>query len=141
MSAARDEAGAAAQERRSGPWLRFPGLGLSNAWREEACARADEIRTLSEWIGDLPLEKRGEPKKEADDRLAKAIEKHVRTVQAAAQAHGPPMWTGARLGRIASNLDAAEADLLRRAPLTYLCGELPNLDAHVRRHLPVDDPR
>ena len=41
-------------------------------------------------------------KQAADDRIAGAIEKHVSTVQAAAEAHGPFMWTGARLGRIAS---------------------------------------
>ncbi|WP_139206808.1 hypothetical protein [Geodermatophilus poikilotrophus] len=51
------------------------------------------------------------------------------------------MRTGARLGRVASNLHAAEADLLRRAPLEYVCGELPSLEAHVKRHLPADDPR
>jgi hypothetical protein len=42
---------------------------------------------------------------------------------------------------VASHLHAAEADLLRRAPSTYVLGEVPSLEAHIRRHLPVDDPR
>ncbi len=121
--------------------LHFPLPSLSSrAWREEAMARAAEIETLSGWISGLPSRTRGEPQP-ADSCLAEAITGHVKEAEEAAGGRWPPMREGARLARAASNLHAAEADLLRRAPATYLRGQLPNLEAHVRRHLPVDDPR
>jgi hypothetical protein len=49
--------------------------------------------------------------------------------------------TGASVERVNSQLDAVETDLLRLAPDPYLRGALPNLRAHVRNHLPKDDPR
>jgi len=66
---------------------------------------------------------------------------HVAEVEEAARGRKPRMRPAARLARATSHLHAAEVDLLRRAPRRYLKGELPNLEAHVRRHLPVDDPR
>jgi hypothetical protein len=122
------------------PRLASPEL-TTRAWREEALARATELETLSNWISGLPSDRRGEPAQEADKHLAEAIGGHIDAVRTAACAEGPWMRTGARLGRVASNLSAAEANLLRRAPLDYVCGELPSLEAHVRRHLPADDPR
>ncbi|MGY1617388.1 hypothetical protein ACI797_11680 [Geodermatophilus sp. SYSU D00691] len=117
----------------------FPLPELSSrAWREEAMARAAEIQTLSNWISGLPSKAVPEP---ADSCLAAAISYHVTEALGAAGSRWPPRREGARLARAAGNLHAAEADLLRRAPGTYLRGELPNLDAHVRRHLPIDDPR
>jgi hypothetical protein len=111
------------------------------AWHEEALTRAAEIQTLSDWIDDLPAsEPRGEPDA-ADARLAAAIRCHVQEVYKAAERGKPRWFTASRLARVTSNVHAAEVDLLRRAPWRYLRGELPNLDAHVRRHLPVDDPR
>ncbi len=125
---------------RHAPRFSSPELTTA-AWREEALARATEMETLSNWIDKLPAARRGEPEPGADEHLADAIRSHIAAVRTAARAEGPRMRTGARLGRVASNLHAAEADLLRRAPLDYLCGELPSLEAHVRRHLPADDPR
>ena len=43
--------------------------------------------------------------------------------------------------RTGSNCEAAEADLLRLAPLWYLRGQMPSLQVAVRKHLPADDPR
>src|SRR5215212_8817993 len=51
------------------------------------------------------------------------------------------MHTSARLARATNNIHAAETNLLRRVPLRFFQGELPSMDAHVRRHLPIDDPR
>jgi hypothetical protein len=110
------------------------------AWREESLARAAEIEALSDWIDQL-REARGETDPEADKRLANAIKGHVAAVRKAASGGRPWMRTSARLARATSNIHAAETDLLRRAPSRFLRGELPNLDAHVRRHLPIDDPR
>src|SRR4051794_29426449 len=49
--------------------------------------------------------------------------------------------SGWALERTASHVDAAEADLLRLAPPDYFAGQLPGILAHVRAHLPVNDPR
>jgi len=48
---------------------------------------------------------------------------------------------GSPLERTASNVDAAEADLLRIAPTAYLHGQLPSLLNNARNHLKADDPR
>jgi len=40
-----------------------------------------------------------------------------------------------------SNLDAAEANLLRVAPDYYLAGQMPSLLNHIQRHLEPDDAR
>ncbi len=112
----------------------------TRAWREEALARAAEIQALSDWIDQLQ-EARGERDVGADQRLADAISSHVSAVQKAVSGRRPWMHTSARLARAASNIHAAETSLLRRAPLRFLRGELPSMDAHVRRHLPIDDPR
>jgi hypothetical protein len=40
-----------------------------------------------------------------------------------------------------SNLDAAEADVLRLAPARWVSGQMPSILAHVRAHLSADDPR
>src|SRR4051812_20497415 len=113
----------------------------TRAWREEALSRADEIKALSQWICDLRLTCRGIGEDKADGHIAESITRHVEAVISAAQSGRPLMRNGARLGRVASHLHAAEADLLRRVPSTYVLGEVPSLEAHVRRHLPVDDPR
>jgi hypothetical protein len=45
------------------------------------------------------------------------------------------------IARVTSNLDAAESALLRRAPRSYLKGQIDHLLAHVQFHLPKNDPR
>jgi hypothetical protein len=81
--------------------------------------------------------------------LASRIQRHVKTARAAAE--GEPrrgLWfrvvatlAGSPHERAASNIDAAESDLLRMAPDEYVCGQMPSLLAHVRAHLPFNDPR
>ncbi len=119
----------------------------THAWREESLVRATEILVLSDWLDSLPEQERRPLRPAADRALAEAVRGHVAAAREAAQdsARG---WiehlrgrTDACLARASANLDAAEVDLLRRAPSTYLRGQLPSLDAHVRRHLPRDDPR
>jgi hypothetical protein len=112
----------------------------TRAWREEALARAAEIQALSAWLDKLE-EPLGETDADADKRLADAIKSHVAAVYKAVSGGRPRMHTSARLARASSNIHAAETNLLRRAPSRFLRGELPNMDAHVRRHLPLDDPR
>ncbi len=136
--------GAAAAEHP--PPFPLPPL-TTRAWGEESLARATEILVLSDWLENLPEQERHPLRPAADRALDAAIRGHVAAAREAAQdGAGGGRWrlrrrTDARLARASVNLDAAEVDLLRRAPLTYLRGQLPSLDAHVRRHLPRDDPR
>ncbi len=141
-SAVRDR-GAAVEH---APPFPLPPL-TTRAWQEESLARATEILVLCDWLENLPEQERRPLRPAADRALDAAIRGHVAAAREAAQdgdgrgKERPRARTDARLARAAANLDAAEVDLLRRAPLTYLRGQLPSLDAHVRRHLPRDDPR
>jgi len=49
--------------------------------------------------------------------------------------------SGADQERAAANVDAAEAELLRIAPSSYVRGQLPSLRARVTRELPLGDAR
>jgi hypothetical protein len=114
----------------------FLGVQPSSAWREEALARAAQMYTLLKW-----LEHQSEvPQK---FRLIEAIEAHLEVAKRAAHDRGR-LWgrvNGAAIERTMANLDAAEANLLRMAPLDYLSSDLPNLGTRAREHLATDDPR
>jgi hypothetical protein len=81
-------------------------------------------------------------------RALDAIENHLAAAERAAdgtEPHGVKrLWAalrGASVERARSHLDAAESELIRLAPDSYLLGQLPSLVAHVRAHLAKDDPR
>ena len=136
----------------------FPiGGPASTSWREHALARAAEYRFLARLL--LPQAT------ERDRQALLAIERHLDTAERAAvgrskardgneEASDRPSETGlgraqrvvsflggAAVERTNSLLDTVEADLLRLAPDPYLRGQIPNLIAHVRTHLPLGDPR
>ena len=132
----------------------FGGAALggptASSWREQALTRVAEIEDLAEafTIADA------EPSADSDARmravLAARIRRHLDTAREAADGTQPERgrWDrfkalvgGSPLERTASNLDAAEPDLLRVAPPDYLAGQLPGLLGHVRAHLAPDDPR
>jgi hypothetical protein len=117
------------------------GGPTSSSWREGALTRAAELEVLTDYFRLLPQESR--------EVLASRIQRHVKTAREAAE--GRPrrgLWfravatlAGSPHERAASNIDAAESDLLRIAPDEYVCGQMPSLLAHVRAHLPFNDPR
>ena len=49
--------------------------------------------------------------------------------------------SGSRLEFVISNLDAAEANLLRIAPADFVLGQMPSIVNHVQRHLRTGDTR
>jgi hypothetical protein len=119
----------------------FPLPRLTNRpWREESLARAAELQALSVWLSHRPRPE-NDDSLEADLGLDAAIREHLHEAVKAAGDRRILYRNSARLARAASHLDAAEAHLLRRTPLPQLLGQLPSLHAHVRRHLPADDPR
>ena len=132
----------------SDPEPRFTiGGPTRTAWREHALARSRELRNVAVWV----LETRG-AKPQIQAAVA-SIYDHLDAADAAAKdddeqrkRHGwyssAKVWIGGALEeRAASNLDAAESATLNIASLEYVRGQLPNLLAHVRAHLPADDPR
>src|SRR4051794_19961814 len=86
-----------------------------NTWREEALTRARELSGQLSWM----REGAGRPE------LVASIEGHIEDARAAAAARG-----GASFERALGNLDAAEADLLRMSPDSYLRGYVPSLRAN-----------
>ena len=113
------------------------GGPVSVAWREGTLTRAKELESLCAWLRQC---------EEADTSkdLEKAIAQHLAAAREAAEHE--QRWfrmarTGSLIERAISNLDAAEADILRVAPPEYLLGQMPGLLNHVQRHLAPSDPR
>jgi hypothetical protein len=124
------------------PIVDAPPIGgpTSSSWREQALTRVAELEDLTEVF-----------RQETDDRwgiLPDRIHRHLDAARRAAEGDATGRWSafartvaGSPLERTASNLDAAEAGLLRLAPVEYLSGQVPSLLAHVRAHLQAGDPR
>jgi len=120
------------------------GGPTTTSWREHALTRIHELRALANWI---------EARTEARDRAGEAealvaVREHLRAAQQAAEGdletrrqRAKSTLGGAVVERAWSNLDAAESELLRVAPESFVRGQMPNVVAHVRHHLPADDPR
>jgi hypothetical protein len=121
------------------PFGEASGEPTASSWREQALTRIAELEDLADAFGD-PDQTRAV--------LAERIHRHLRTAREAADGSGSRGgWTrlkalvgGSPLERTASNMDAAEADLLRLAPVGYVEGQLPGMLAYVRAHLPFEDP-
>jgi hypothetical protein len=120
----------------------FPiGDPVPSAWREDALTRAKELDSLRAWLLDSGTSPAG-----PDEPWWAAIREHLEAVKQAAEgqrglARAWAVLSGSNIGRAMSNLDAAEADLLRVAPDSYLAGQMPSLRNHVQRHLAPEDPR
>ena len=119
----------------------FPELPpTTDAWREHALTAISELEALKRW-----LVARTPPEDAAAAQLVEAIE---RDLEAAYESAGGTTADkrrrialgGAGVERTMSRIDAAQAGLLRLAPLSYIRGQMPALAAHVRL-LPVKDPR
>ena len=110
----------------------FPlGGPTTKAWREQALTRVAELATQAR------LQRNENPE------LADQIEGHLGEARDAAKdgANLRSAIGGAPLERAASNLDAAEADLLRLRPIRHVQALMPSLQAHVDAHLGARDPR
>jgi hypothetical protein len=112
------------------------GGPTASSWREQALTRVAELENLAARYRDR------------DPVLVQGMLRHLETARKAADGkeHSRlgrlrPFLGGSPLERTASNLHAAEIDLLRVTPKEYLCGQLPSLLANARAHLGADDPR
>jgi hypothetical protein len=114
---------------------------VASAWREGTLTRAQELDSLCSWVIANDPE-------QVSASLVHGVRTHIEAARQAASVaalnpkrylHGPRY--GSLRERAMSNLDAAEADLLKIAPTEYLLGQMPSLLQHVRRHLAPGDPR
>ena len=116
----------------------FPiGDPVGTAWREDLLTRAKELASIRAYLLECTSA-------DAADPFWAAISDHLEAVRQAAEgrkgrkgrrARAARLWssiTGSTLGRATSNLDAAEANLLRVAPDYYLAGQMPSLLNHER---------
>jgi hypothetical protein len=122
----------------------FPfGRQTNRAWREQALTRVAEMTSLLDRFDSQPMNDGNMTAAAPHSTFDDAILGHLDEAFRAAQQNSRwwDMKNGAVIERAMSNLDAAEALLLWRAPLPYLKGQVPHLWAHIRQHLPAVDPR
>jgi hypothetical protein len=128
-----------------------PGRGpTTSAWREEAITRANELQGLATLMASGDGATNG-----PDGDLLAYLREHLSAVRRTAaredrDANNKPIRlrtriagtiAGAAQQRTLGNLDAVEATLLRLAPDSFVRGEMPSLQAHINRFLPLADPR
>jgi hypothetical protein len=104
--------------------------------------RAEELAGLQSWI--LAHRDRCEPTGKVPEAISNHLGAAKETAAGKDKRRLTRMWrvfTGSSFERTLGNLDAAEVDLLRLAPLSVLEGGLPSIVAHVNRFLPSNDPR
>ena len=118
------------------------GGRVISAWREVALVKIDELSGL------ISFTRAGiDPKDEGKLELLTSAQKHLKNAERAAETSAGgwaafKRWAGGSDVEAAMNhIDAAEANLLRVAPLPYLRGQMSRLQANARHHLPSGDPR
>jgi hypothetical protein len=110
-------------------------------WRQCTLTRANELGALNDWIRHT-YESTAPGEAERYAALQDAITRHLDAARDAVTGRWTWPWRkGALLEQTSSNLDAAETDLLRVAPSSYVTGQMPNVVNHVERHLAPADPR
>lgn len=114
------------------------GGPTTSAWREDALARIAELEMLT-----MMARARSKVEPRIADEMAASIRRHLDTAKTTAEQRPRRMAgvAGADVTRVLTNIHAAEADLLRLAPIDYLLGQISTLQAYVREHLPASDPR
>ncbi|WP_049822061.1 hypothetical protein [Arthrobacter sp. H41] len=121
------------------------GLPTNRTWREQALTTAAQLRTLSAWVALRDPASGIDAGADAGKAvLDGAITWHLNEATRVAARKSPAIQTsynGAVVERVLSHLDAAQVALLLRAPVGFVQSQLPNIQAHVRLHLPRTDPQ
>ena len=117
------------------PHIVLPVAETKASWREHALTRIEE---LDDYVDQLVADDDIAPRAATRARI------HLEAAQVTAQdARGD--WLGQRLAnsvhieRVMSHVDAAEAFILRAAPLEHVAAQLPAILNHVRNHLAKDN--
>ena len=126
----------------------------SSVWREQILTRIAYLTALAEWIRrqdiqgsqdspDEPGSASGAPS-QAKAALDDGIQRHLTAARHAAEGRSMRpvrVASGSAMESAHSSVHAAEELLLRRAPISYLKGRLPDIHSDVRKHLAPNDPR
>ena len=117
------------------PHIGLPVAETKSSWREHALTRIEE---LDDYLDQLVADKDIQP------RAARRARIHLEAAQVTAEKERGD-WMGARLAnsvhveRVMSHIDAAEAFILRAAPLEHVAAQVPGILNHVRNHLAKDN--
>jgi hypothetical protein len=109
------------------PGVKIPRL--SRSWRLDAAASVQDMHFLSRWF----QAQNADPNSQ---KLVEAIDAQLNSVQYCLSRR-----FGMKPTSILGYLQAAQANLLRLAPLSYVRSSLPSLVVQARRALDADDPR
>jgi len=121
------------------------GSQTRTPWREQALARSAELMTLLNWFQRLPKPEDG--KRYLDDearvQLCNETAKQLQGVTTSThrKRFGVAAISGAALERAFGLLNAAEANILRLAPASYVLSVVPNVYAQAKLSLDESDPR
>jgi hypothetical protein len=110
-------------------------------WREAILTRTAELRLLAAWLRGHAREAPGIDGRVVASTL-ESVDAHLRAASAIAFRRSVlSTLSGSGPEVAAAHLDAAEVELLRVAPDSYVRGQAPELQARVARELPLGDPR
>jgi hypothetical protein len=112
-----------------------PATGAA-AWRAQALAQIQDIRTQLAWMAS----ESAEPGASA---IAEAAHTQLDDAERVVMSRGSTLslLTGSNVQAVQDYLDAATLNLLRLSPPWHLQSLLPNLIVEARRHLATADPR
>jgi hypothetical protein len=120
------------------------------SWRQYVLARAGELAVYAEYTRARALtlaQTDGAMDPATVEALARAAYEHIEEARLAAKGasrrrRGPTDWmSGASIERAMGNLNSAEVQIARYAPLDELEGWLPDIVSSVHRYLKPSDPR
>ena len=117
------------------PHIVLPVAETKASWREHALTRIEE---LDDYVDQLVADNDIAPRAATRARI------HLTAAQVTAQDEKGD-WLGQRLAnsvhieRVMSHVDAAEAFILRAAPLEHVAAQLPAILNHVRNHIAKDN--
>jgi len=117
------------------PHIGLPVAETKSSWREHALTRIEE---LDDYLDQLVADR------DIPARAARRARIHLEAAQVTAEKERGD-WFGARLAnsvhveRVMSHIDAAEAFILRAAPLEHVAAQVPGILNHVRCHLAKDN--
>jgi len=117
------------------PHIVLPVGETKSSWREHALTRIEE---LDDYVDELVADEKILP------RAAIRARRHLEAAQGTAQDHkgdsmGQRLANSVHIERVMSHIDAAEAFILRAAPLEHVAAQVPAIVNHARNHLAKDN--
>jgi len=117
------------------PHIKLPVKETKSSWREHALTRIEE---LDDYVDQLMADGRIPP------RAAVRARRHLQAAQGTAQNKKGDLLrqrlaNSVHVERVMSHIDAAEAFILRAAPLEHVAAQVPAISNHVRNHLAKDN--